>query len=133
MRRHHYIKPALFILLFMAGLPATVCAQSRPYVKYGSGGETIGLFNLLKDTGECGNWHVITGNILSVRLQKRNRELHYQLTLKFAGRFRIFGFSVGVDEIPRPDIANFVIKGRAVKLRACEGMSSLLAEEITRL
>jgi hypothetical protein len=133
MRRHHYIKPALFILLFIAGLSVTVRAQSRPYVKYGSGGETIGLFNLLKDPGRCTDWHVITGNILSVRSQERKEEIRYQLTLKFAGRFRIFAFSIGVDEIPRTDIANLVMKRRGVKVRACEGANFLLVEEITRL
>ena len=132
MRRHHYIKTAIATLLFMAGLSVTVCAQSRPYAKYGSAGETIGLFNLLKDPNECGNWHVITGTIAAVRSQKRNKEFDYQLTLKVGGRFRVFAFSLGVDEIPRADITNLVMKGRGVKLRACEGISFLLVEEITR-
>jgi len=133
MRRHRYIKSAIVILLLVAGLSATVCAQSRPYAKYGSAGETIGLFSLLKDPGGCGNWHVITGKIVTVRSQKRNKEFDYQLTLNVGGRFRIFAFSIGVDEIPRPDITNLVMKGRGVKLRACEGTSFLLVEEITRL
>jgi hypothetical protein len=132
MRRHHHILSALLILLITAGLSTAVRAQSRPYAKYGAGGETIGLFNLLKNPGGCSTWHVITGTIVTVRSQKQNKEFYYQLTLKLGGRFRIFTFSVGVAELPRPDISNLVTKGRGVKLRACEGPSYLLVEEITR-
>jgi hypothetical protein len=133
MRRHHHIISALFILFFIAGLSTAVRAQTRPYAKYGSSGETIGLFNLLKNPRECSNWHVITGTIVTVRSQRQNKEFDYQLTLKLGGRFRIFTFSIGVDELPRNDISNLVAKGRSVKLRACEGPSFLLVEEVTRL
>lgn len=133
MRRHHHIVSAFLSLLFIAVLSTAVCAQSRPYAKYGAGGETIGLFNLLKNPGGCSNWHVITGTIVTVRSHKQNKEFDYQLTLKLGGRFRIFTFSIGVDELPRPDITNLVTKGRGVKLRACEGASFLLVDEITRL
>jgi hypothetical protein len=133
MRRHYYIRAALIILLFAAGHLRTGCAQSRPYVKYGSSGETIGLFHLLKDPNRCATWHAIAGKIITVRSHKRKKEFDYQLTLSLDGRFRIFVFSVGVDEIPRADITNLVMKGRGIKLRACEGASFLLVEEITRL
>jgi hypothetical protein len=121
------------VLLLIAGLSTAARAQSRPYAKYGPGGETIGLFNLLKNPGDCSAWHVITGTIVTVRSQRQKKEFDYQLTLKLGGRFRIFTFSLGVDELPRTDISNLVTKGRGVKLRACEGPSFLLVEEITRL
>src|SRR4030095_12150732 len=133
MRRHYYIKYTFLLLLFMAGLSAAVCAQSRPYAKYGASGETIGLFNLLRDPNGGAAGHVSAGTIVTVRSHKQKKEFDYQLTLKLGGRFRIFAFSLGVDEIPRPDTTNLVMKGRGVKLRACEGTSFLLVEEITRL
>jgi hypothetical protein len=133
MKRHEYLKSALIILLFIAGLPAAVCAQSRAYAKYGPSGETIGLFNLIKDPVECSKWQVFTGTITSVRSQKRNKDVDYQLTLKTVGRLRTFAFSLGVDEIPRSDIVSLVIQRRFVKLRACETTNLLLVEEITRL
>ena len=133
MNRHEYLKSALIILLFTAGLPAAVCAQSRAYAKYGSSGDTIGLFNLLRSPVECGRWQAFTGTITSVRLHQRNKDVDYQLTLKTAGRLRTFAFSLAVDEMPRSDIVSLVMQRRFVKLRACETKSLMLVEEITRM
>jgi len=133
MNRHKYQISALIILLLTIGLPASVHMQSSAYAKYGSSGETIGLFNLIKAPVACASWQVITGTIKSVRLQKRNREIDYRVTLKAPDRLRFFAFTLGVDEIPRSDIASLVTKARDVKLRACDTKRSLIAEEITRM
>ena len=133
MKRHKYLISALIILLSTTSLPAVDRAQSRAYAKYGSSGETIGLFNLIRIPAMCVSWQVMTGTIKSVRSQKRNKEMAYEVTLKTPDRLRFFAFSLGVDEIPPSDIASLVMKARDVKLRVCETKRSLLAEEITRI
>lgn len=133
MKRGHYIISALIILLLTPGLPAAICAQSRAYAKYGPNGETIGLFNLIRTPFACLSWQVVTGTIKSVRSQKRNKEIGYEVILKTPDRLRIFAFSLGVDEIPKSDIAGLVTKTHDVKMRACETKRSLLADEITRM
>jgi hypothetical protein len=131
MKRHLFLT-ALIILLPASVLPRAAAPQSRPYAKYGASGETIGLFNLMRSSADCGTWHVVTGTIAGVRSQKREKEIDYRLTLRTAGRLRTFAFTVGVDDIPKPDIVNLATANRSVKLRACESTKFLLAEEITR-
>jgi hypothetical protein len=133
MKRRPYLKSALFILLLKTCLPGAVSAQTRAYAKYGERGETIGLFNLIRTATACVSWQVITGTIKSVRSQKRNKEMDYEVTLRTPDRLRYFVFTLGVDEIPRSDIGSLVMKARDIKLRACETKRSLLAEEITRM
>ena len=133
MKRRYHQKSALIILLLTTSLPAAVRAQSRAYAKYGSRGETIGLFNLIRTPVACRSWQVITGTIKTVRSQKRNKEMDYEVALKAPDRLRFFAFTLGVDEIPRSDVASLVMKTREIKLRACETKRSLLAEEITRM
>src|SRR5215218_4253099 len=120
MERHYYPKSALIILLLSTALPAVVLAQSRAYAKYGSSGETIGLFNLIKSPVACDRWQVITGTITGVRSQKRNDDLEFKFTLNVVGRFRNFAFSLGVDEMSRTDITDLVAKNRKVTVRACQ-------------
>jgi hypothetical protein len=133
MKRHHHLKSALTFLLLATSLSAAVYAQSRAYAKYGSDGATIGVFNLIKTPVACTSWQVITGTIKSVRSQKQNKEVTYRVILRTPNRLRFFSFSLGVDDIPRSDIADLITKTRDVKLRACETTRSLLAEEITRM
>lgn len=130
MKRRTYLKSALFILLI---LPAIASAQSQAYAKFGSDGEIIGLFNLMKDTARCGNWQVFTGAVTSVRSEKRNKEFDYRFTLNTTGKLRIFTFTLGVDEIPRSDTESLVAKKRGIRVRACEGISRWIAEEIVRV
>jgi hypothetical protein len=49
--------------LVLIGVLATQVenAQSRAYAKFGLGGETIGLFNLLKRTDACADWRTYVG------------------------------------------------------------------------
>ena len=131
MKRHLFLTALIFLLLASV-LPRAAAPQSRPYAKYGASGETIGLFNLMKSPTPCGTWHVITGTITGVRSQKREKEIDYRFTLRTSGRLRTLAFTLGVDEIPKPDIVNLVTTNRSVKLRACESSNVLLAEEITR-
>lgn len=107
-------------------------SQSRAYAKFGSDGETIGLFNLIKNATRCGSWQVFTGTITSVRSEKRNEEFDYRFTLKTAGKLRLFTFSLGADEIPRADIASLVAKKRGIKVRACERKNRWFVDEIVR-
>ena len=130
--RRHYFLTALIILLLASVLPQTASLQGRPYAKYGSSGETIGLFNLMRGSAGCETWQVITGYITSVRSQKRDKEVDYRVTLRSMGRPQSLAFTIGVDEIPPSDIVNLVTANRSVRLRACETRKGLLAEEITR-
>ena len=132
MSRHYFLTSALIVLLLISGLPESAFPQGRPYAKYGSSGETIGIFKLAKDPSSCGTWRVITGTIMVVRSQKRNQEVDYRLTVRSVSRLWSFAFSLNVDELPRPDIVNLVTANRRVKLRACEATGPLLVEEITR-
>lgn len=130
--KRHYIQTALIILLLALVLPMGSSSQNRPYAKYGSHGETIGLFNLMRGSSNCGSWHVINGTITSVRFQKRDKEVDYRVTFRSLGRLRSFAFTLGVEEIPKADIVNLVTANRSVKLRACDASTMLLAEEITQ-
>ena len=132
MTRHYFSISALILLLLITGSLRAVYSQTRPYAKYGSSGETIGMFNLMKNPIPCDTWYVFTGTITSVRSQKRNKEVEYRLIVRTVERLRTFAFSIGVDEIPRTDIVNLVTTNRGVKLRACETTGPWLAVEITR-
>jgi hypothetical protein len=110
-----------------------VPAQSRAYLKFGSGGEVIGLFNLIKDPGKCSeHWQVVSGAVTHARFEKRNEDIDYRFTLNAAGKSRSFIFTLGVDELPRTEIEKLIARKRGVKVRACESGVTWRAEEVVR-
>jgi hypothetical protein len=110
-----------------------VPAQSRAYLKFGSGGEVIGLFNLIKNPGRCGDrWQVVSGTVTRTLFEKRNEDIDYRFTLNAAGKSRGFIFTLGVDELPRIEIEKLITRKRGVKVRACKSGALWRAEEVVR-
>lgn len=135
MKRQHVLKSGLIttLLLLTGALLTQISAQGRAYLKFGPGGEAIGLFNLLRDPSKCGaHWRVFSGAVTRTHIEKRKEDLQYQFTLNAAGRIRSFAFTLGVDEIPRSDIEDLIARERGIMVRACESGSTWRAEEIVR-
>jgi hypothetical protein len=135
MTRRYIHRPALIALLLLSAVsPLTrASAQSRAYLKFGSGGEAIGLFNLIKNPSTCGDrWQVVSGAVTRTLSEKRNEDLDYRFTLIAAGKLRSFTFTLGVDELPRSEIEKLIARRRGVKVRACEAGRMWRAEEIVR-
>jgi hypothetical protein len=128
-------KSALITLLLLLTISTLirVPAQSRAYLKFGSGGEVIGLFNLIKDPGKCSeHWQVVSGAVTHARFEKRNEDIDYRFTLNAAGKSRSFIFTLGVDELPRTEIEKLIARKRGVKVRACESGVIWRVEEVVR-
>lgn len=120
----------VLIWLFAA---AAVPAQTRPYAKFGPSGETIGLFNLLKDTSGCEKWQSFTGRIVSVHVVLRRKDAEYQFTVRSNPTTFNFGFKLEKDEIPFRDVENLLGKNRTIKIRACRnGNRDWAVEEVVR-
>jgi len=134
MKRRYILKSTLITtLLLLAAQLTRVSAQSRAYLKFGPGGEAIGLFNLLKDPGACGeHWRVFEGVVTYARSEKRNKDLDYRFTLNAEGKLRSFAFSLSVDELPRSEIGKLIARKRGVRVRACVGAGVWNAEEVVR-
>ena len=74
MNRRTWLKSILPGLIFRP----LVTAQSRAYVKFGSGGETVGLYNLMKRGVSCGFWQIFEGTVTGVGVEKKEAEAEYR-------------------------------------------------------
>lgn len=129
MNRRMWLKSFLLSLIFRPSLSA----QSRAYVKFGAGGETVGLYNLMKRGASCGFWQVSEGTVAGVSVEKGKTEAEYRFAMNGRVGVRVFEFTLGPDDISESDIRDLLTKKRGVKVRACRNGRQWLAEEITRL
>jgi hypothetical protein len=106
-------------LLIGAMAFSTASSQTRAYVKYGPGGETIGMFNLGKTGKTCGEWQTFEGTVSSLRVQLRARKTDYRFTIRSNAKSIAFAFVLEKDEIPFRDVESLVGKAHSVRVRAC--------------
>jgi hypothetical protein len=133
MRRHKYLESALIILLLAAGLPDTIYPQSRAYAKFGSNGETVGLYNLMSQSNACGDRKVFEGGVSNFNSWRHGMEIDYRFAIDVGGGQRLFEFTLGVDDISRADIRDLISRSRRVRIRACRSRGRYwAAEEVTR-
>ena len=110
----------------------SVPGQSGAYAKFGPGGETVGLFDLMKGDGGCGRWEVTEEKIAAIRSAKRGDEVLYDFSLKTGRELRRFSFVLKEENVPRRVVENLLARGRSVKVRACESAGAWSPEEVTR-
>jgi|SRR5688572_19754254 len=109
----------LRLVLIVALAAKAESAQSSAYAKFGKGGETIGLFNLLKDSGTCGEWRNYVGLIAETRLTVRNRMMTYRFALRTNSATVDLEFTLDRDEIPTGDVEELLTRTHKVRVRAC--------------
>jgi hypothetical protein len=130
MNRRTYLKSILLALLF----PRSFAGQSRAYAKFGSSGETVGLFNLMRDRFAGGSWQVFEGSITGVSVARRDDDVEYRFGLEARGnRSLVVRFTLKRDDLSETDVRALVEKRMRVKVRACRTGRVWTAEEITRL
>ena len=129
MNRRTWLKSLLLGLI----LPPSLAAQSRAYVKFGSGGETVGLYNLMDRGASCVFWQVVEGTIAGFSIDKSKTQIEYRFALNPGVGLRVFQFTLGRDDISDADIRDLLTRKRRVKVRACRNGRKWLAEEITRV
>ena len=128
MNRRTWLKSLLLSLIFSPSM----AAQGRAYAKFGSGGQTVGLYNLMKRGASCGFWQVFEGTVAGFSMDKGKTETEYRFALSLGIGLRAFQFTLGLDDISEADIRDLLTKKRGVKVRACRNGRQWLAEEITR-
>ena len=129
MNRRTYLKSILLALLF----PRSFVAQSRAYAKFGPNGETVGLYNLIKDRFAGGTWRVFEGSITGVSVARRGDDVEYRFGLDAGGnRSLVVRFTLKRDDLSEADVRGLVEKRMRVKVRACRTGRAWTAEEVTR-
>ena len=130
MNRRTYLKSILAALL----LPQSFVAQSRAYAKFGPGGETVGIYNLMKDRFASGRWQVFEGTITGVAVDRRGDDVDYRFGLEARGN-RNFGFRFTLkrDDLAEADVRGLIGKRNRVKVRACKTGRAWTVGEVTRL
>jgi|SRR5688572_8840492 len=109
-------------------------AQTRAYGKFGPAGETIGLFNLLRDSRMCGEWRTYAGAVRDMRRNYRNRSVTYRFAIRTSASNIILEFTLDRDDIPEGDVENLLARTHKVSARACRsGNRTWAVEEITRI
>ena len=127
------MKKSDLLRLVLIGLLATQShnAQSRAYAKFGAGGETIGLFNLSKQTEECESSSTFVGTVISLHAQMRERETDYRFAIRSNSARVGFKFVLDREEIPLRDVESLLGKRHAIRIRACrKGRRDWIATEI---
>ena len=130
------MKKRELLRLILIGVLATQIenAQSRAYVKFGASGETIGLFNLVKESGGCGERRTYEGTVSETRLSVRNRMMTYRFKLRTNSTSVNFEFTLDRDEIPTGDVENLLARTQTVAARACRRRKrTWTVEEITKI
>lgn len=127
---------SLYLLVIWFLSTAIVLAQGNAYAKFNSGGETIGLYNLLSDPTGCESSRLLSGSITKVSYEIGASSYSYSFTLNPGGgkRFSI-NLIVTDEEILQPDVEDIITKNRRVRVRArqCGSGGIWTAEEIRRL
>lgn len=129
MDRRTYLKSILLALLF----PRTFEAQSRPYAKFGPNGETVGLYNLLRNSGACTLSQIVEGVVAAVSSRKRPTETEYRFALEGTIGQRVYKFALSTDEMSEADVRNLISKRQGIRVRACRRAGYWAVEEVTRV
>src|SRR5262245_6180114 len=117
MRRNIVMLLIVILILAEADRP-----QSRAYAKFDSRGNTIGLYNLMRERGGCRSWQAFGGTIGRTWSDAQDSKISYQFTLDLGRRRLLIGFLLEQDELSRSVIDDIVTSdGRRVKVRACNG------------
>lgn len=95
MKRRDFLKPIMLALM----LTPTTSPQSRPYAKFGSSGQTVGLFNLLRKTDACAMRQIFEGTVAAVSARKRTTETVYRFALDGTVGQRVFLFALSSDDM----------------------------------
>lgn len=103
---------------------STVGAQSSAYAKFGSAGETIGLFQLMKEPAGCKNWRTVVGDVIHARANVGEREVRYRFSMKSHSWTYAFTFELEKDAIPLRDVQNLLSSRRPLRVRACRDAKS---------
>ena len=127
MRRN--IVMLLIVILFFAEADRP---QSRAYAKFDSRGNTIGLYNLMRERTGCRSWQGFGGTIRRMWSEPLDSKISYQFTLDLGRRRLLIGFVLAQDELSRSVIEDIVNSDSRVSVRACDGGGRWYAEEITR-
>jgi hypothetical protein len=120
---------AIILALILSGVTN---AQSRAYAKFGAGGETVGLYNLVREPARCDLWQVFDGLVATVSSRKRATDIEHRFALDGSVGQRVFQFSLRADDISQPDVRSLIFKRQRVRVRACRRAGYWEAEEVTR-
>ena len=127
MNREIFLRSVLIALL----LPAAFAAQSRAYAKFGSEGETVGLYNLSEES--CDEPKVFEGAVSSVNSWKGRTDIRLRFAIEAHGGQRSFEFTLGMDEISQSDVRGLISRTQRVRIRACRHSGRYwTAQEVTR-
>jgi hypothetical protein len=124
----------LILCIWLVSVSAAA-GQSKAYAKFNDKGSTVGLYNLLAETGGCEEGRVISGMITKVTFDVGESSYSYTFTIEANGRRRAINIRICNGEILRPDVENIIVPRRWVRIlaRRCENAEVWAAEEIRRL
>ena len=128
MNRRTLFRSILLTLVVVSAAPA----QSRAYAKFGAAGETLGLYNLRRETENCTLRQVFEGVVAAVGARRRKSEIRYQFALDGTVGQRVFQFILGLEDIPETDVRGLVARRQRVRLKACRRAGHWAVEEVTR-
>ena len=127
MKRETFLRSVVIALL----LPAALSAQSRAYAKFGSKGETVGLYNLSKEP--CGELRAFEGSVSSVNWWTGRAAIRFRFAIDVRDGQRSFEFTLGIDEISQSDVRDLISRTHRVRIRACRSSGRYWsAREVTR-
>ena len=129
MDRRTHLRSILLALLF----PRTFAAQSRPYAKFGPNGETVGLYNLRRNSGTCTLSQIVEGVVAAVSARRRPTETEYRFALEGTIGQRVYKFALTTDEMSEADVRNLISKRQGIRVRACRQAGYWAVEEVTRV
>ena len=127
MNRSRYINLVLAVVLFSL----SSAGQSRPYAKFDSSGEIIGLFNLSEKRSDCRERRSMTGSVRSLRFDEHDTDVAVSIIFDTGGRRRFIEFMMQREAIPKADVES-LLANKGARVTACLNSGKWLAEEITK-
>ncbi len=121
---------ALVLAAFFISLSSL--GQSRPYAKFSSSGEIIGLFSLSEKRSDCRDRRSMVGSVRSLRFDERETDVTVSFTFETGGSRRFIAFTVGREAIPKADVESLLSTKNISRVTACLNNGKWLAEEITK-
>ena len=128
MNRSRYINLVLAVVLFSL----SSAGQSRPYAKFDSGGEIIGLFNLSEKRSDCRERRSMTGSVRSLRFDEHDTDVSVSFIFDIGDKRRFVAFTMQREAIPKTDVENLLETKNTSRVTACLKSGKWLAEEITK-
>ena len=123
----------LLKLIIIGLFAATIEAQSRPYAKFGSSGETIGLFQLMEEPRECRHWSTVIGGVVMARANVAEKGVVYRFTVRSSSLKYEFVFALEKDASPSRDVQDLLASKRPLRVRACRDHVVWTVDEIARV